>query len=115
MRAELQAARDNLQAATISPDAEAYGLRLIHELGIHSLRAEITLFEAARAHAVADGRETAEAQDVRKTALMALRLRRSRFIHEYLDLQVQEDEEIEKLLKSLMKSGRKSRSSRRSK
>ena len=67
-------------------------------MGIHSLRAEITLFEAARAHAIADGRSSVEIADIEKTARMSLRLRRSPFIDQYLDQQIQEDEEIERLV-----------------
>lgn len=76
-RAEIMSARAALPNAGLSPPAERYGLGLIERLGIDSLRAEITLFEAARAHAVADGRTVATPGDVRAVAPMALRLRRS--------------------------------------
>lgn len=76
-RAEIMAARAVLPNAALSPQAERFGLGLIERLGIDSLRAEITLFEAARAHAVADGRTAATPADVRAVAPMALRLRRS--------------------------------------
>lgn len=76
-RAEIMAARAVLPSAVLSPQAERFGLGLIERLGIDSLRAEITLFEAARAHAVADGRTSATPADVRAVAPMALRLRRS--------------------------------------
>lgn len=76
-RAEIMAARAVLPNAALSPQAERFGLGLIDRLGIDSLRAEITLFEAARAHAVADGRTAATPADVRAVAPMALRLRRS--------------------------------------
>ncbi|HHH81825.1 MAG TPA: magnesium chelatase [Chloroflexi bacterium] len=107
IRSELQVARDGLKNVELSKPAEKYGLQLIHEMGIHSLRAEITLFEAARAHAIADGREVAVEEDIDKTARMALRLRRSAYILEYLESQVQEDEEIAKLLRTLRKPARK--------
>ena len=106
IRSELQVARDGLKNVELSKPAEEYGLQLIHEMGIHSLRAEITLFEAARAHAIADGREVAVEEDIDKTARMALRLRRSAYILEYLESQVQEDEEIAKLLRTLKKHAR---------
>ncbi|MGH2626961.1 MAG: ATP-binding protein, partial [Anaerolineales bacterium] len=76
-RVEIMSARAALPGAALSPRAERYGLGLIDRLGIDSLRAEITLFEAARAHAVADGRTVAKPADVRAVAPMALRLRRS--------------------------------------
>ena len=76
-RAEVMAARAALPNAALSPQAERFGLGVIERLGIDSLRAEITLFEGARAHAVADGRTVATPADVRAVAPMALRLRRS--------------------------------------
>jgi len=66
-----------LPNAALSPQAERFGLGVIERLAIDSLRAEITLFEGARAHAVADGRTVATPADVRAVAPMALRLRRS--------------------------------------
>ena len=55
VREELQGARDIMSKVTITKEAERYGLDLIKEMGIDSLRAEISLFEAARARAVAEG------------------------------------------------------------
>lgn len=98
MRQELEAAREQIHTVEITSKAEKFGQNLIRELGIHSLRAEITLFEAARAHAIADGRTSVEIADIEKTARMSLRLRRSPFIDQYLDQQIQEDEEIERLV-----------------
>lgn len=98
MRVELQTAREELKSAEVTTKAERFGQNLIRELGIHSLRAEITLFEAARAHAVADGRTKVDIEDIEKTARMSLRLRRSPFIDQYLDQQIEEDEEISRLV-----------------
>ncbi len=95
---EIAQARAALPATTISPAAETLGLRLIKEMGIESLRAEITLFEAARAHAVADGRSQAEEHDIRQVAPMALRMRRSQFMVDYLGEQQQEDDELSQLI-----------------
>jgi magnesium chelatase subunit I len=108
-RAELQVARSNLKQVEISPKAERFALSLIEEMGIHSLRAELTLFEAARAHAVADGRHKAEIADVQRVAPMALRLRRSKYIDEYLSLQSGEDEEIEGIVRRLKAPKKKSK------
>jgi magnesium chelatase subunit I len=108
-RAELQAARAALKAVVISAKAEAFALGLIEELGIHSLRAELTLFEAARAHALADGRSKAEIADIQRVAAMALRLRRSSFIDEYLSLQSGEDDEIETIVRKLKAPKRRAR------
>jgi magnesium chelatase subunit I len=70
-------------------------------MGIDSLRAEITWFEAARAHAAADGRDEVTKQDLQTVAPMALRLRRSRFMEEYFSGQQTEEDEIASLTDSL--------------
>lgn len=102
---ELQSARESLPKVELTKEAQEFGLNLIDDLGIHSLRAEITLFEAARAHAVADGREEAGLEDVQKIAQMALRLRRSGFIDDYLSSQIDEEKEINSLLTRHSKAG----------
>jgi magnesium chelatase subunit I len=104
MRAELQVAREQIDTVGITETAERFGQNLIRELGIHSLRAEITLFEAARAHAIADGRSDVVVADIESTARMSLRLRRSPFIDQYLDQQIEEDEEIDRLVKKFNKN-----------
>lgn len=99
-RQELVSARDLLPEVQLTSQAESFGLKLIQELGIDSLRAEITLFEAARAHAIADGRDRARVEDVRSVAPMSLRMRRSTFMQDYLSSTDEEDEEIRQLLKT---------------
>ncbi|NIS81532.1 MAG: magnesium chelatase [Anaerolineales bacterium] len=110
IRQELQLARERLPEIQLTKQAEATGLKLIQELGVDSLRAEITLFEAARAHAVADGRLRANPGDVRKIAPMAIRLRRSQFMQDYISSVTEEEKEISRLLQSLKRrsSDRKS-------
>ncbi|MGD8621092.1 MAG: ATP-binding protein [Anaerolineales bacterium] len=98
IRIELQTAREQIHTVEITEKVERFGQNLIQELGIHSLRAEITLFEAARAHAIADGRTEVNIEDIERTARMSLRLRRSPFIDQYLDQQIEEDEEIDRLV-----------------
>jgi magnesium chelatase subunit I len=95
---EMSQARHALGDVTLSEDAEHTGLDLIQELDIDSLRAEITLFEAARALAVADGRAKATADDVRRVAPMALRLRRSPFMGEFFNSQDEEEKELRRLI-----------------
>ena len=109
VREELQSARAALPGVELTDEAQEFGLHLIDDLGIHSLRAEITLFEAARAHAVADGRESAGVDDVKQIAQMALRLRRSVFIDDYLSSQIDEEEEISRLLTRHSKAGKPKR------
>ena len=64
----------------------------------------LTLFEAARAHAAADGRTDVHVEDLRHTGLMALRFRRSSFMNEYITQQQTEDVEILSLLDKTIKS-----------
>jgi magnesium chelatase subunit I len=91
---EIQAARDLLPRVSLPEDVARPGLELIEQLQIDSLRAEITLFEAARAHAAADGRQVTTIEDIRQVTPMALRLRRSIFMTEYLTQQQNEEEDI---------------------
>jgi magnesium chelatase subunit I len=101
VREEIEAARQALPSVDISRQAQRFALSLIEELRIHSLRAELTLLEAARTHAVADGRGKATINDVQRVASLALRLRRSTFIQDYLSIQKQEDTEIKKISQKL--------------
>lgn len=101
--AEIQAARDLLPQVVLSDDIAHQGLSLIDQLKIDSLRAEIILFEAARAHAAADGRIQVAPQDLVQVAPMALRLRRSAFISEYISQQEVEDIEISSTLEQFIK------------
>lgn len=100
-REELDVANKSIDEITLTSEAENLGLDLIQRMGIESLRAEITLFEAARAHTIADGRRETTPQDVYAVAPMALRLRRSSFIKDYLSTQSQEEEELKEILNEL--------------
>jgi len=100
-RNELEEARAALHDVKLEDEAINFGSSLIEEMGIESLRAEITLFEAARAHAIADGRVEANLEDIRITAKMALRLRRSSFIKDYLTSQSQEEEDLSKIMSDI--------------
>jgi magnesium chelatase subunit I len=93
-RDEIQSAHATLPQISLPDDVARKGLELIDELDIDSLRAEITLFEAARAHAAADGRTAVGIEDIRTVAPMALRLRRSSFMDEYFNQQQAEESEI---------------------
>jgi magnesium chelatase subunit I len=95
---ELVQARQSLPSVRLSEAAEAFGLQLVRRLSIDSLRSEITMFEAARAYASADGRVEASPEDVRMVAPMALRLRRSEFIRDYFRTQEREEAELRRLL-----------------
>ena len=99
VREELQAARDAMSEVTITKEAERYGLQIINEMGVDSLRAEITLFESARARAVADGRRKASTKDIRAVAAIAIRLRRSEFMDNFFKAQSREQRRLQKMLK----------------
>ena len=98
---EIQEARKRLPHVTISDTLAAEAIALIQKMGIDSLRAEITWFEAARAYAAADGREEVSAEDLHIVAPMALRLRRSAFMNAYFDGQKGEEDELIVLLDGL--------------
>ena len=95
---EVNAARERLPKVTLHKDAVKLGLSLIEELQIDSSRAEITLFEAARAHASADERLEAMPADVQAVALLALRQRQSKGLVAFFEAQQEEDNKVEGLL-----------------
>lgn len=101
-RAEIEAARNMVHKVVLPEDIARLGLKIIQSLQIDSLRAEITLFEAARAHAAADARQSVTIEDIEQVALMSLRLRRSAFITDYLAQQRSEDEEIRKIQNAIL-------------
>jgi len=101
VQAEIQLARDLLPQVKLPDETARRGLALIETLQIDSLRAEITMFEAARAHAIADGRLEVEPGDLQTVAPMALRLRRSAYIKEYTDQQAPEEQELNSILEKV--------------
>ena len=101
-REEIQASREKIKGVELPDKIAQTGLELIENLELDSLRAEITLFEAARAHAAADARDQVNMEDIRVVAPMALRLRRSSFIDQYLADQTTETELLEKAINELI-------------
>ncbi len=97
-REEIQIARQLLPKVNLPDQVAKVGLRWIKELGIDSLRAEITLFEAARAYAAADSREVVEVSDLKQVAPMALRLRKSIFMSDYLNRQAEEQAQLQAIV-----------------
>jgi magnesium chelatase subunit I len=95
---EVQSARERLPKVEIPDKVAKPAIKLVQKMGIDSLRAEITWFEAARAYVAADGRDAVSPADLKVVAPMALRLRRSEFMTEYFDIQNGEEEEIGKLV-----------------
>ncbi len=100
-RQEIQEARQLLSQVELPEPVARQGLALVDRLKIDSLRAEITLFEAARAYAAADARKSVTPDDLRQVAAMALRLRRSDFMTQYVKQVANEDAEIESALQSV--------------
>jgi magnesium chelatase subunit I len=99
-RQDIQEARRLLPHVELPTDLAHACIKVIQNLKIDSLRAEINLFEAARAYAAADGRYKVELNDVQAVAPMCLRLRRSSFITHYFQEQTAEDLEIDAALNS---------------
>jgi len=97
-RVDVINARALLPEVTLSKNAVDLGLTLVQEMGIHSHRTEITLFEAARAYAALDQRKKANIADVRAVAAMAMRLRRSSFIEDFIEGQKTEERIIHELI-----------------
>jgi magnesium chelatase subunit I len=96
--AEVRVARELIRNVVIPDQVANPAIELVQRMGIDSLRAEITWFESARAYAAADGRTEVNLEDLRIVAPMALRLRRSQFMSEYLKGQLHEEKELNSLL-----------------
>ena len=96
--AEVQKAADLLPKVTISPDAKELGLNIVAAAKIESGRAEISMFEAARAHAASDGRLIVEPADIQAVALLALRQRQSPKLAAFFASQEQEDQDLQGLI-----------------
>lgn len=97
-RAEIQLARDTVNEVSISENVSKLALDMVKKLRIDSLRAEITLLEAARAYAALDGRSESTLDDLRAVAPMALRMRRSTFMENFFAEQSKEEMEIQAVL-----------------
>lgn len=98
MAEEIAIARDRLAHVAIGNEAKRIGLDLIQQMKVDSMRAEITLFEAARAYAAADDRDTVLPTDVGAVSLIALRLRQSEGLEKFHRTQRSEDERLTALL-----------------
>ncbi len=96
---EIQKARKRLLTVTVGDRARELGLGLVQELKIDSNRAEITLFEAARAHAAADERDEVIPADIEAVALLALRQRQSPDLVKFFQQQFEEDEQMRAVFK----------------
>jgi len=95
---EIRSAREQVRKVVIPNAVANPAIELVQRMGIDSLRAEITWFESARAYAAADRRSEVTIHDLKTVAPMALRLRRSQFMNEYLKGQLLEEKELSSLL-----------------
>jgi magnesium chelatase subunit I len=101
---EIQSARLQLPKVVLPDKVARPAIKLVQKMGIDSLRAEISWFEAARAYTAADGRDRVTPEDLQAVAPMALRLRRSQFMTEYFSIQEGEEDEMNILLKKLKRN-----------
>jgi magnesium chelatase subunit I len=99
---EIAKAKELLPHVTIPARVARSALGLISSLSIQSHRAEITLLEAARARAAADGRKRVRDQDVAAVAPLALRQRRSDFMDRFMVDSRQEDDRIASGVKEVL-------------
>ena len=105
VQAEIENARSALPEVVLTDEVAQQGLDIIKQIRLDSLRAEITLFEAARAHAAADQRTQVTPADLKSVAPMALRLRRSSFIVDYFAQQEDEEQELAAVLRGISDDG----------
>lgn len=103
---EIQSARERVKKVQLPDQVANPAIQLVQKMGIDSLRAEITWFEAGRAYAAADGREEVTFEDLKAVAPMALRLRRSQFMNEYFEGQSDEESQLTGLLNGKTKNTR---------
>jgi len=107
--AEIRLARERVSRVQLSDKVANPAIRLVQKMDVDSLRAEITWFETARAHAAADGRDEVNANDLKAVGPMVLRLRRSSYMNEYFKGQQNEEKEMRTLLESLDKKNSKTK------
>lgn len=91
---EVRQARQILPQVVIGEAARILGVRLVQSLQIDSSRAEITLFEAARAYAAADNRTEVLPDDVQAVAALALRQRQSPALQQFFTELAQEEAQM---------------------
>lgn len=101
-KAEIESARDILSTVEIPDGVAQAGLEVISRLKIDSLRAEITLFEGARAHAAAEGRQEVNLNDLREIAPLALRFRSSSFMEGFLENFITEESKLHEIINTIM-------------
>ena len=111
---EVIEARKRLPKVKFADGVEKEAIRWIQALKIDSHRAEMTLFEAGRALAAADGRLEVTVEDLRTVAPMALRQRQTETAQSFFKAQQKEDKSINAIINRELKStSRKPRSKKK--
>ena len=95
---EIESAREILEQVELTEEIALIAIGMIKKFGIVSLRAELTLLEAAKAYAAIDNRLQVTKEDIFTVAPMILRLRRSDFIRKYIENQDEEENEITNMI-----------------
>lgn len=95
---EINNARRLLEEVAVDERAQELGLGLTTKMGIESSRAEITLFEAARAFAAADERDVVSAEDISAVAAIALRFRHSPNLDAFIEQREEDDARLNAVL-----------------
>ncbi len=101
---EVVEARKRLPKVMLPPEVERGGLKWVQTLKIDSHRAEMTLFEAGRALAAADGRLEVTMDDLQTVAPLALRQRQTEIASGYFATQEKEDKKIKSIISADAKS-----------
>lgn len=91
MAEEIENAIGRLPQVKVGEEAKSLGLSLVEEMGIESGRAEITLFEAAKAYAAIDDRLIVQASDIVAVMHISLRMRQSTGLTEFFHSRKDED------------------------
>lgn len=112
---EVTEARKRLPKVTFAAGVEKEAIGWIEALKIDSHRAEMTLFEAGRALAAADGRLEVTLDDLRIIAPMALRQRQTEIASDYFEVQDEEDNRIKAVISETAPKAAKKRRARKSK
>jgi magnesium chelatase subunit I len=102
MADEIAGARERVARVIISERAKQVGLNLIQQMQIDSMRAEIALFEAAKAHAAADERKAVVPSDIGAVSLVALRLRKSERLQKFHRVRASEDDQLKELFSTCL-------------
>jgi magnesium chelatase subunit I len=98
---ELIEARNLIKDVQVPDDIAHYGIKLINLLKIDSIRAEISLFESAKALSAANKKLIVSIDDLKTVAPIALRLRTSQFMSNFINQQELNDQVIKDHIENL--------------